>query len=250
MLKNLFGEDPIERSIDILKEFEPKSGYFLAFSGGKDSIVLYNVAKLAGVKFRAYYSPTTIYPPELVRFIKKEYPDVEWTRPPRIRNFFTGIEINGLPTIIKRWCCSEFKEYAGRGKRVIIGIRAAESDKRARYPIVSFDSNNRKWRILPIHHWSDNDVWEYIKEEGIKYPLLYDEGFSRLGCILCPFQSEDEKIKSMNRWPAYFKRARKAAITFMVRHGKSESDGENYWKQWLKRKVPVVTTCQLLLFAP
>ena len=57
-------------------------GFHLAFSGGKDSIVLYHIAKLAGVKFHAEMQITTLDPPEVMHFIRKEYPDVKLNLPP------------------------------------------------------------------------------------------------------------------------------------------------------------------------
>ena len=76
---NLFGHvDKVQIAIDRLKAFEPKEGYYLAFSGGKDSQCIYHLDKMAGVKFDAHYSVTTVDPPELMRFIREQYPDVEW----------------------------------------------------------------------------------------------------------------------------------------------------------------------------
>jgi phosphoadenosine phosphosulfate reductase len=39
-MQNLFLDEKVERAIKLLKEYEPPEGYFVAFSGGKDSIVL------------------------------------------------------------------------------------------------------------------------------------------------------------------------------------------------------------------
>ena len=55
--------DKVQTAIGRLKAFEPPEGYFLAFSGGKDSQAVYHLAKLAGVKFDAHYSLTTVDPP-------------------------------------------------------------------------------------------------------------------------------------------------------------------------------------------
>lgn len=69
-------EKKIENAITLLKMFEEKAiemnseGYYLCFSGGKDSQVTYELAKQAKVKFRAYYNVTTVDPPELVYFIR------------------------------------------------------------------------------------------------------------------------------------------------------------------------------------
>ena len=69
---DLFGHtvDKVQRSIDRIKAFEPSEGYFLCFSGGKDSIVIKRLAELAGVKFDAHYSVTTVDPPELTHYIR------------------------------------------------------------------------------------------------------------------------------------------------------------------------------------
>lgn len=72
--ETIFGKvDKVQIAMDRLKTFEPPDGYFLAFSGGKDSQCIYHLAVMAGVRFEAHYSVTTVDPPELVRFIKKDY---------------------------------------------------------------------------------------------------------------------------------------------------------------------------------
>lgn len=128
----------IDKAIQLLKKAErlalkynPTDGYYLAFSGGKDSQCIYHLAKLAGVKFKAHYAVTTIDPPELMRFIKRRYPDVIWERPKL--TFFQLIRKKMmLPHRQVRFCCSELKETGGTGMVCITGVRRAESIKRAK----------------------------------------------------------------------------------------------------------------------
>ena len=47
--------DKVENAIEVLRTFEPREGYYLAFSGGKDSIVIKALCDLAGVKYDAHY---------------------------------------------------------------------------------------------------------------------------------------------------------------------------------------------------
>jgi phosphoadenosine phosphosulfate reductase len=117
----IFGEvDKIKKSIDRLKAFEPPEGYYLAFIGGKDSQCIYHLAKEAGVNFDAHYNLTTVDPPELVRFIKTNYPDVSIDLPKE--SMWKLIEKKGLPTRLKRWCCTELKERGGEGIQCIIAV--------------------------------------------------------------------------------------------------------------------------------
>lgn len=74
--------EKIKHSIEVLRKGEEfalrfyDKGYYLAFSGGKDSQALYHIAKLAGVKFEAHMNMTTVDPANVVSFVKNNYPDV------------------------------------------------------------------------------------------------------------------------------------------------------------------------------
>lgn len=128
-------EDKVEHAIETLKAFEPKEGYYLAFSGGKDSVTVKALCDMAGVKYDAHYRVTSVDPPELVRFIKEVHPDVEFEYPrykdgTRI-NMWNLIPRKGLPpTRIQRYCCEYLKESGGYGRITLTGVRWAESTNR------------------------------------------------------------------------------------------------------------------------
>ena len=178
----------VDIAIERLKSFEPSEGYYLAFSGGKDSIVIYKLAELSGVKFDAHFNFTTVDPPELLKFIRDNYPDVIWHRPEK--TMWQLIEKNMmLPTRIIRFCCEYLKEYGGDGRLVLTGIRHQESYKRSKRKMVEVCYKNPSKKYLhPIIDWSDKDVWEFIKQQELKYCCLYDEGYKRIGCVMCPMQ--------------------------------------------------------------
>jgi len=184
--ETLFGTvDKVQMAIERLKTFEPPEGYYLAFSGGKDSQCIYHLAEMAGVKFDAHYNVTTIDPPELVYFIRKYYPTVAWDRPDK--SFLTRIPERGFPLRRYRWCCREYKERGGSGRRVVTGVRNAESTKRAgRRMVEQCYRDETKTYINPIIDWKEEDVWEFIRSNSIPYCKLYDQGFKRIGCIMCP----------------------------------------------------------------
>lgn len=133
---NLQGKDKVQVAIDRIRCFEPDDGYYLAFSGGKDSVVVKKLAEMSGVKFEAVYHVTSVDPPELVSFIKEKHPDVIMERPidsnGRQITMWNLIANNSMPpTRRMRYCCEKLKEGGGVGRFVLTGVRWAESSRRA-----------------------------------------------------------------------------------------------------------------------
>jgi len=64
----------IDEAVEFIRTHEPPEGYFVAFSGGKDSIVTLELTRMAGVKHQAFYTCSSIEPPEVVQFIRQHYP--------------------------------------------------------------------------------------------------------------------------------------------------------------------------------
>lgn len=133
---DIYGKDKVETAIDTMRFFEPKdgSGFYLAFSGGKDSVVLKALADMAGVKYDAHYRVTSVDPPELVRFVKT-FPDVQMDHPideqGKPITMWNLIPKKGLPpTRIARYCCQYLKETGGEGRMTLTGVRWAESRNR------------------------------------------------------------------------------------------------------------------------
>lgn len=128
---NLMGEkvDKVQTAINRLQAFEPEEGYYLAFSGGKDSTCIKALADQAGVKYDAHYNATTVDPPELVRFIREHHPDVEIVKPDiPMRKLI--VQKRMPPTRLVRYCCAYYKEKHGQDRVTLTGTRWAESSNR------------------------------------------------------------------------------------------------------------------------
>lgn len=185
-------DDQVALSLEILKTYEPQQRpYYGCFSGGKDSVVIKQLAEMAQVNIEWHYNVTTIDPPDIYKFIRNVHPDVIWHYPKE--HFFKKMIKRGYPTRLTRWCCAEFKEFGGTQPNEIkvTGIRAAESARRAKMWKVFTRWNGVKnsmasWVLNPILSWTEEDVWNFIFKNRLAYCSLYDEGFSRLGCIGCP----------------------------------------------------------------
>lgn len=127
--------DKVQMSVDLLRKWEPEEGYYVAFSGGKDSQCVYHLCQIAGVKFDAHYSVTSVDPPELVRFIREHYPDVQFERqyrpdgkPYTMWNLIPKKLMP--PTRVVRYCCEKLKESNGMYRYTVTGVRWAESANR------------------------------------------------------------------------------------------------------------------------
>lgn len=159
----------VKTSLERLKAFEPEEGYYLAFSGGKDSVTCKALLDMANCKYEAVYRVTSVDPPELVRFIKEKHPDVR-REVPRGENGKPVTMWNLIPkklmppTRIVRYCCTELKEDGGDGRKVVTGVRWAESTKRKQNQgIVTFPTKNKQI----IRELTDNPDFSLTKLGGV-----------------------------------------------------------------------------------
>jgi len=221
----------INDSIQLIREHEPPEGYHVAFSGGKDSVCVYDLVKRSGVKHQAYFCCTTVDFPELLKFIKKHYPEVIWLRPKK--SMYQLIQDSGLPIRTMRFCCRELKEYAGDGELVITGIRAEESNKRKDRKIYEKDTRKEKWYLNPIIDWLEWEIWEYIEENDLPVCELYEQGYNRIGCVGCPMKYYKTRQKELNRYPKYknmyLKAIRKRMEKGFFKGFKDEYDVYEWW---------------------
>ena len=227
-------------AIDILRRYEPMDGYHLAFSGGKDSICCETLCKLAGVKYRAVYAICTVESKETIPFIKRFYPNTEFDRSGT--SMFKLIAKKGLPIRQKRFCCEYLKEYSGKGKLVITGIRAGESNARAkRIPLELDNRKNMRGKayLNPIINWTSDDVWEFIMKYRPPIPDIYtDCQTARGGCIGCPMSGHARKeLEDDPRYKnAYIKAIRKRKENGYFKQFKDEYDVYGWWVSGLSVK--------------
>ncbi len=253
--ETLFGTvDKVQIAIDRIRQFEPPEGYYGAFSGGKDSETIKKLTELAGVKIDWHYNMTGIDPPELVYHIRNNHPNV---KPERYKKSIWKliVEKQMPPTRIARYCCEVLKEGGGEGRFVITGVRWAESVKRKNSrgivevlnsrkdkKVLLNNDNDESRRLLetcvakgkrvlnPIVDWTDEEVWEFIRIQNIKYCSLYDEGFHRLGCIGCPMARRGGRLKEFERWPKFYDAYMRAFGRMVKANIKRKGQDAAIWK--------------------
>ena len=256
-----YSVDLIRKSEKMALRLDPENGFYNTFSGGKDSQCLYHLVKMAGVKHRTHMNLTSVDPPEVIRFVRTQYPDVEMIRP-KTSIYEMAKKKKILPTRRLRWCCAEFKEFNGVGKVSLIGIRKEESIRRSKRKEVfskikgkiseePFDqwseheeemvtcvSGKDKILVSPIIHWTERDVWEFLNVNGIPHCCLYDQGWTRIGCICCPMSGYRQIKKESERWP-HVKRNWIKTIQWLKEYGHDACPGisaEENFRWWISGK--------------
>lgn len=277
--------EKVKASIERLKAFEPEEGYYLAFSGGKDSIVCKTLLDMSECKYDSTYRVTSVDPPDLVRFIKSVHPDVKMQVPRysdgKVVTMWNLIPKRLMPpTNLVRYCCMFLKEDGGDGRKVVTGVRWAESANRMKNQgmvtipkanktvdnllgnnsnfsvnksggVILVNDNEESRRLIehcykrtkvminPIIDWDDHDVWNFIKANKIPYCSLYDEGFSRIGCIGCPMANTKQREKELSRFSKYkyaYIRAFQKMLDERKRRGKdtkSWETGKDVYNWWM-----------------
>ena len=183
--KILHSVELIRKAEKLALAYDPENGYYNTFSGGKDSQCLYHIVKLAGVKHKTHMNLTSVDPPEVIRFVKTQYPDVDLIKPEK-SIYQYAVDMKILPTMRVRWCCAKFKESAGAGKVTLIGIRHAESPRRAKRNEVEI--NNRKFSgnldELDDYRKARNAQKRGRKPKGYREVTIVNAtGERTLGCI-------------------------------------------------------------------
>jgi phosphoadenosine phosphosulfate reductase len=275
----LFGiNNKIDIAVARIKEFElialqnNPAGYYVCISGGKDSSVIQELCLMAGVKCEFVHNHTSVDHPLTVNFVRQEKQRLEalgigfrveyprW-KDGRQKTMWNMIITNGLPLRNQRWCCRELKEFGGKGRYCITGVRWAESSQRSKSRatheilgnnkdknIILNNDNDMRRRMSeacltqqkivlnPIIDWTDEDVWEFIKSKNLPVNPLYGMGYKRVGCVGCPMSGNRRKEMLPKYKSAYFRAARRH-IEYRRDRGLPEKDAfvtpEKYFDWWL-----------------
>lgn len=244
----------INHSIDIIKKAEQMAlkyndfGFHVAFSGGKDSQVIYELCKMAGVKFKAFFYKTSVDPRELLSFIRENYPEVEWIKP-KMTMYQLIYKKGMLPLRQCRFCCEYLKERNGLNAVVITGITRAESAKRKKRQ--EFESSCKigsdKNLLNPILDWTKQDVLQFLKERNIELCTLYEKQ-ERIGCVGCPMSPKTMR-RDFRNMPNFKKAYVNTVQKLMTEKGKysefeSAEDVVNWWSSGLSRSVYLANKLQ------
>lgn len=168
----------IDRAIRLLQSVQKRydGEIEIAYSGGKDSDVILQLAKEAGIRYRAIYRNTTIDPPGTITHVERM--GAEILRPKE--TFFQLVAKKGFPNRFSRFCCEKLKEYKVMDK-CIMGVRKSESSKRnerynepteCRFYGRKTEANHVE-AIYPILDWTDDDVLAFVEDRHLTLAPVY-----------------------------------------------------------------------------
>ncbi|MFX0142083.1 MAG: phosphoadenosine phosphosulfate reductase family protein [Candidatus Hodarchaeota archaeon] len=222
----------------------------VSISGGKDSLVALDLSIRVGIKKFVFGNTTLTYPGTL-EYIKKleKYYNIIIDKAVPERPFLDLVKDLGFPSRRLRWCCEVYKfgpltHYVLKSKikYLITGIRAEESNKRKKYEKISKNPLIPAIQINPILEWTEEDVWNYINHYEIPYHPLYNIGYDRLGCWLCPFQNEGDFKRLKDNFPELYRILITSLTENVKKFGKvgvRELNDYVYNFGWLTNALPI-----------
>lgn len=218
-------QETIKEVYNTYRKFKKKIDvFYVAFSGGKDSIVTLDIVQraLPHNAFKVLFGDTGMEFPDTYDVVKKievycadqhidfvraqsEYdPEYTWT-------------MFGPPATVTRWCCSVHKtvpqvlalrKQTGKSDftgMAFIGIRASESLSRSEYDYVSLGEKHKgQYSCNPILEWNSAELYLYIYSENLLLNEAYKKGHRRAGCLVCPRAAERNDYMSRAWYPEEF----------------------------------------------
>lgn len=134
--------------------------------------------------------------------------DVYFPEAKEVEELYKTQGINGFYESIenRKRCCFVRKiqplQRALKGLEVwVTGLRASQSVTREQMQLVEYDEANQVIKLNPLLAWSEQDVWNFIKENKVPYNKLHDQGYPSIGCAPCTRAiKEGEDIRSGRWW--------------------------------------------------
>ena len=216
-------QDTIKKIYNTYVEYRNKVDvFYVAFSGGKDSIVAFDLVQkaLPHNSMKVLFGDTGMEFPDTYRVMDlvKEKCDelgIEYLRASSKLTTDQTWKLFGPPAVTNRWCCSVHKtspqimllqEQTGNQGftgMAFTGIRGDESVSRSEYDDVSYGSKHRgQYSCHPILEWNSAELFDYIYQENLILNEAYKKGNTRAGCLVCPMSSGKHEYLKAQCYPS------------------------------------------------
>lgn len=182
-------KEKVERSLDLLRDARREfgDGLVVANSLGKDSLVVWDLAKRVDPTIRGFVVTTRFKPAATKQFMREHVASY-----PETRIFANDIEIQDeLYKSDPDQCCDLLKVQPVRWaidemdvSCWVTGLRCTEGRTRTDYLEVE-ERDEQLLKLNPILLWHEREVWQYLAVYQVRVNPLYAEGYRSLGCDPC-----------------------------------------------------------------
>ncbi len=203
LVETLNFKEKVERSLALIKEAYAKygDGLVVANSLGKDSVVVWDLAKKVSPKIKGFIVTTRFKPEVTVKFMENEV-----KRYPELKVFQSDVKISDkLYETDPDRCCDLLKvEPVKRAveemhvKCWVTGLRCTEGRTRTDYKEVE-ERDKDLVKLNPILIWKEREVWQYLALYQVPVNMLYAEGYRSLGCAPCTKITSEDNERA-GRW--------------------------------------------------
>ena len=246
MLQQL-SQDTIKKIYNVYVEHKKKVDvFYVAFSGGKDSVVVLDVVQkaLPHNEFKVLFGNTDMEFPTTIDLVDRiaqncALEEIEFYTAKAPKSAEENWDAFGPPARKVRWCCTVHKTAPVINKlnelidkkfvrtMMITGVRGDESASRSAYDELSKGKKMAgQYSFHPILEWSSAEIYLYMYTHDLEFNEAYKYGFNRVGCIMCPNSSErHEYMKRM-----FFESEVMKFTQKIIENSAKDLSGKNYEK--------------------
>lgn len=246
-------QETVKKIYDVWKKYKGKVDVFhVAFSGGKDSIVLLDLVEksLPKDEFVVVFGDTQMEFPDTYEVVDKiaeqcKYRGIRFYRAKSHMDAKESWNIFGPPSRRIRWCCTVLKtapimkflksELNSAKIMMLTGVRAKESFKRSDYEEISIGKKvSGQYSFHPILDWNSIEIYLYLYQNKLIFNNAYKKGFNRVGCLVCPNSSGKheylKRISCMNETDEYLEIIAKTTTKDLSGQNKKKFLANGGWK--------------------
>ncbi len=188
----------VQRALALLRAAAALAPSAFSTSFGAEDMVVLDLIVRAGLRIDVFTLDTGRLPEEtyaLMQQVERRYGRVVTAWFPdtaAVQRLVARDGINGFRDSVeqRKACCAVRKleplERALAGKRAwVTGLRAEQSAARAHVAARAVDSGRGVEKFNPLHDWTEAQVWDYLRSEGVPYNALHDRFYPSIGCAPC-----------------------------------------------------------------
>src|ERR1700739_4068165 len=186
---------PIDSALALLREAETLAPAAFSCSVGAEDMVVLDLVRRNRIAIEVFTLDTGRLPEETYALMQQ----VEQVYGRCYETFHPGADavqalvgergINGFYQSIdnRKACCAVRKveplKRALKGRRAwVTGLRAQQTASRAQVAGRERDEALALDKFNPLHDWTDQQVWDYIRSRGVPYNALHDRHYPSIGC--------------------------------------------------------------------